>query len=405
MPKMMAPAFTLVLLALCEPLIMHAIVQGGNRMADQEHLDVLKQGVETWNKWRKEHPDMHPNLVGADLSGADLRKADLSEAYFTKADLSGVDFCDARFHNDTIAGGFLTGTDFCDANLSRANLAGTDLTHVNLLGTNLSGANLTNACFSKEIIPNATLTGALLRDVDLSGADLSGKDLAGADLSGANLAGATLVRTSFAKATLTNCRIYGIAAWDVRLEGAIQNNLVITPEGEPIITVDNLKVAQFIYLLLKNAEIREVIETITSKVVLILGRFTPGRKAVLDALRNELRKRNYSPVLFDFAGSENRDVTETISLLARMARFVLADITDARSIPQELSVIVPDLPSVPVQPLLLASASEYGMFEHFSRYPWVLPIFRYADTPALLAALQEQVIDLAERMAREGTRR
>ena len=36
--------------------------------------------------------------------------------------------------------------------------------------------------------------------------------------------------------------------------------------------LDNLKVAQFVYLLLNNAEIRDVIDTITSKVVLILGR-------------------------------------------------------------------------------------------------------------------------------------
>jgi hypothetical protein len=54
------------------------------------------------------------------------------------------------------------------------------------------------------------------------------------------------------------------------------------------------------YLMLSNEEIREVIDTITSKIALILGRFTPERKTVLSALRDELRKWNYSPVLFDF---------------------------------------------------------------------------------------------------------
>ena len=95
-----------------------------------------------------------------------------------------------------------------------------------------------------------------------------------------------------------------------------------------------------------------------------------------------------------------RDITETISLLARMARFVVADITDARSIPQELSVIVPDLPSVPVQPLLLKSSAEYGMFEHFKRYPWVMETYRYPSSELLIANLAERVIDPPEHYAR-----
>jgi hypothetical protein len=68
--------------------------------------------------------------------------------------------------------------------------------------------------------------------------------------------------------------------------------LIITPEGEPSITVDNIEVGQFIYLMLNNHRIRHVIDTNTSKVVLILGRFIDERMAILDALREELRRRD-----------------------------------------------------------------------------------------------------------------
>jgi hypothetical protein len=128
-----------------------------------------------------------------------------------------------------------------------------------------------------------------------------------------------------------------------------------TKKKEAAITVDNIEVAQFIYLMLHNEKIRDVIDTITSKAVLILGRFTDERKAVLDALREERRKRDYLPILFDFEEPRSRDTDETITLLARMARFVIADISDAKSVLHELRAIVPDLPSLPVQSIILAS--------------------------------------------------
>lgn len=255
-------------------------------------------------------------------------------------------------------------------------------------------ANLRYACLGR-----ANLSGC-----NLSGADLSKAILTGADLSGADLRLARLVLTNLENANLTNCSIFGISAWNVQLKNAVQSNLTITDDMEPTITVDNLAVAQFIYLLLNNENIRGIIDTLTHKVVLILGRFTPQRKKVLDGLRDALRSLDYLPIVFDFEKPANRDLTETISTLAHMASFVIADITGARSIPQELKTIVPNLPSVPVQPLLQARAKEYGMFEHFKSYPWVLELYRYRDDDDLLQSIQERVIGPAEKKAKTLSR-
>lgn len=79
------------------------------------------------------------------------------------------------------------------------------------------------------------------------------------------------------------------------------------------------------------------IDTVTSKVVLILGRFSGERKRALESIRDSLRHIGYAPVMFDFQPSHHRDLTETIQILASMAKFVVADLTDAKSIPQELA--------------------------------------------------------------------
>ena len=129
--------------------------------------------------------------------------------------------------------------------------------------------------------------------------------------------------------------------------------------------------------------------------MLLLGRFTDERKAVLDALREELRKRDYLPILFDFAVPATRDITETVSLLARMARFIIADLTDPSSIPKELEAIVPHL-AVPVQPLLEGASRPYTMFPDYWKYDWVLPVHRYEALEPLLATLGEKVVEPAE---------
>ena len=374
-------------------------------MANPEHLAKLKEGVDAWNQWRKQRPTFEPDLSGAglgraNLGGASLVRADfsganLSEAYLSRANFNGANLRGANLNTADLTGAYLGAADLSGAYLREAHLCGADLRAANLSETDLFGADLSMA----------KLYGANLSGADLFGADLSKAELYRANLRGADLTRATLINTNLEGANLTACKVYGISAWNLKLEGAIQANLVITPPGESPIQVDNLEVAQFIYLLLNNQKIRSVIDTITSKVVLILGRFTPERKVVLDAIRDELRKRDYLPVLFDFEKPASRNLTETISTLAHMARFVIADITDAKSIPQELMAIVPNMPSVPVQPLLLASQQEYGMFEHFRNYPWVLKEVLYDDQQTLLAELSEKVIAPAEAKAKELARK
>jgi hypothetical protein len=214
-----------------------------------------------------------------------------------------------------------------------------------------------------------------------------------------------LVETNFEGASLTACCVYGVSAWSVRLEGAIQSNLVVTPSGESAIQVDNLEMAQFIYLLLDNERIRHVIDTITSKVVLILGRFTPERKIVLDTIREELRKRHYLPILFDFEKPASKDLTGTVSTLANMARFIIADLTDPSSVPHELATVVPGT-IVPVQTILLEGQREYAMFVDLkTRYHWVLEPYQYNSIDLLIANFNESVIAPAEAKAKELMRK
>jgi hypothetical protein len=84
--------------------------------------------------------------------------------------------------------------------------------------------------------------------------------------------------------------VYGVSAWDINVNnGTEQTNLIISKTEEVTITLDNLEVAQFIYLMLNNKKIRDIIDTISSKAVLILGRFTPERKAILDTINLKSR--------------------------------------------------------------------------------------------------------------------
>lgn len=329
---------------------------------DQIHLAKLIEGTEAWNSWREENSEIAPDLSQAildriNLSGANLRKANLEGAHLMRADLR------------------------------RACLEG-----ANLLGAWLDGADLREA----------NLSGA-----DLFGAYLSHADLRKIDLRGASLERVNMVNSKLSEANISGARIYGISAWDLEIDDTtIQRDLIVTPSERAIgktidsISIDDLEVAQLVYLLLNNKKIRNVLMTIGKKGVLILGRFSPERKIVLDALREDLRGRGYVPMILDFEGSQDHTFTETIKILAGLSRFIIADITNPKSSPLELQAVVPDY-MVPLIPILEEGETPFSMIRDLQKYGWVMKVMTYRSVDHLLENLEFKIIEPALKLHAE----
>jgi hypothetical protein len=362
-------------------------------MANDEHVALLKQGVAIWNKWRRENADIRPDLEGARLFNADLSGAILIGANLSKAELAYADLIEADLSFANLSGAkFRPETDLRRANLYKANVSGAFFYGADLRGADLGAANLSRADLSA-----ANLGGADLRGADLGAAYLIGTDLIDAKLGGADLTKAVLVETDLTGADLTGCRIYGVSAWGLKLDETKQQNLVITREKQAAITVDNIEVAQFIYLLLHNEKIRDVIDTIGKKGVLLLGRFTKGRMAVLERLRDKLRDLGFVLMVFNFDKPETKDFTETVRLLASLSKFVIVDITNPRSAPLELQATVPDY-MVPFVPILQQGEQPFAMFVDLqNKYDWVLqPVVGYPSVDRLIEVLEDKVVRPAE---------
>jgi len=332
-------------------------------MATPEHLSILRQGVKAWNNWRKSSVIVTPDLSDADLSWANLKRANLK-------------------------GAELSGANLFNADLNRADLRGAILN-----GANINGANLIGTNFSW----------AMLRETNLNDANLRGADLTGADLGEAILHHATLVQADVTDARIDSCHVYGISVWDLKGKPTSQLSLVITPYGAPSITVDDLEVAQFICLLLKHEKLRSVINAVTQRGVLMLGRFSEGGLELLRAVAQRLREEKYLPIIFDFDRPDGRDYTETVKTLVGLSRFVIVDLSGP-SVPQELYATVPHF-DIPFVPIIQAGRDTFSMVRDLFMYPWFLsPIIEFGAKEELIELMPSRIISPAEERHKERQR-
>jgi uncharacterized protein YjbI with pentapeptide repeats len=157
-------------------------------MANQQHLDLLLQGVDSWNQWRQKHLDIEPDLNDVDLSGINLVGVDLSEVHlkrtsFRGARLERVSLSRAHLEESDLGRAYLQGADLSVAHLERANLGEAFLKGANLNRAYLVGACLDGICLDDASLDGTHLEGASLKHAHLEGVSFNRAHLEGADLS------------------------------------------------------------------------------------------------------------------------------------------------------------------------------------------------------------------------------
>lgn len=132
-------------------------------MANAQHVELIKQGVDAWNAWREANPG-----EAIDLSEADLRGTKLSNANLKDANLQGAKL---QFAN-------LSGANLENANLNQARMQEVNLTRAKLCNAQLQNCNLMEASLIETDLENANVQGAQFNeDVEFHQANLKGANL------------------------------------------------------------------------------------------------------------------------------------------------------------------------------------------------------------------------------------
>lgn len=314
-------------------------------------------------------------------------------------------------------------------NLSKMDLRGRDLTGMNLEACILRGADLKQAILDKTnldfadlsycILDGASMQNCVATNTTFSEASLANANCSNSKFHGCNFQYSSLNGTLFCGSMITDCLVFGVSTWSVDLRNTIQRNLHISsfpfsdagflsgdlfswPEN--VLTVDNLGLAYVLHSLANSSNPRELMDLLTTRIVLILGRFTKERKEILDNIRDDLSGSHLCPIIFDFEKPVNRTYTETIASLASIAKFILADVSDAKIVIQELHRIVPKFPSIPVQPICHVDHDINVIIDELNVYPWFLPVVRYRKNGELLESLSELLKEIDRFIESSGRR-
>ena len=223
---------------------------------NDNNVDELQKGSDFWNLWRKQNPKIRP----------DLRNVNFTSSFPSKLRDYGLPlFENTDFSNCDLHGVILRNGSYINCNFDRS-----DINWADFVDAYFEKCSFRNVSMRVSKIGSANFRNCIFENSDLSYCSAEETSFIGSIFINTRLEHMSLVKCDLENTKIENCFVYGTSTWDLNLNNSIQENIIITDDENDVISVDNLELAQFIYLLINNSKLRHVIETITSKVVLIL---------------------------------------------------------------------------------------------------------------------------------------
>jgi uncharacterized protein YjbI with pentapeptide repeats len=334
-------------------------------MSQDDLSEILLRGAKVWNAWRERHRGPL-TLAAPHWYNAPGRNGVQMKAR-NRLDFSGMNLSGVAIHR-----AFAEGLNLRDAVFEDAHFEEGDFSRANF-----AGASFRNTKFNKTVLTDANFDGATFVNCNLNRINLAG--------------------ASFRVKEISETVVYGISAWDLKTSDETkQSRLVIErtyglysdliQEGKVPLMVDDIELAQFVYYLSNHKKMRDALNIMNEKGVLLLGRFKDGGLERLYSIRERLQSKGYMAMIFDFERPDNLSLTETVVTMAGLSKFVVADLSGS-SVTAELQSILGQ-----IKKPILAFGNPSATFPDVADQTKVLTI--EGDDSKLLDALEDKLPDL-----------
>ena len=304
-------------------------------MNNDDPAKILMKGSKVWNAWRKN------NLIPISFAKPFWYNCPGPGGKQLKG-INQLNFSQMNFFNISIYNAYAEGLD-----LRNSTFIDTHFEEGDFSRTNFSGATFHNTKFNKTILTGANFDGATFVNCNLNRVNL--------------------VEASFRVQEITETVVYGISAWDLQTSDDMkQSKLVIEKtyelysdiirQGKVPMMVDNIELAQFIHYLSNHKKMRDTLNILNDKGVLLLGQFRNGGLERLYSIREWFHQKGYMAMIFDFTRPDYLSLTDTIVTMAGLSKFIVADLSGP-SVPAELNTILSQ-----IKKPVLAFGNPYSLF-------------------------------------------